>query len=321
MRHWYRQLGFHIICSLLSAAVIGGMFNATSSIQIGGTATNTISSAGTSTLQKGLRLVDGALDLDSTTASSTFANGIVLEGGCLYVNGACLVTSAVSGSGAANKVAFWSGAAALSSDTNFHFDSTNVRLGIGTTSPYAKLSVAGKAVASHFSATSTTATSTLSGLLDVGRNIVTGGYVSASRFLATSTETSTFVSAPTFSSLTSALVLTGAGGLTAEYTGTSCTNQFPRSLDALGAATCASVALATDTSGTLTVSRGGTGLTTFGGTNTILYTTSADTLASEAAFTYDSTADRLTATYASTTFLTTSAGATFATASRSEEHT
>ena len=165
-------------------------------------------------------------------------------------------------------------------------------------------------------------TSTFAGNVSIAGNLEIGilGFsytgINAPYFNATSTsQTSTFTFAPTFSSLTSALVLTGAGGLTAEYTGASCTNQFVRSLDALGAASCATVALATDTSGTLTVSRGGTGLTTFGGTNTILYTTSADTLASEAAFTYDSTADRLTATYASTTFLTTSAGATFATAS------
>ena len=61
--------------------------------------------------------------------------------------------------------------------------------------------------------------------------------------------------------LTSALTLTGAGGVFAEYTGTSCTNQFTRSLSALGAATCATV-VATDvdladltaTNGTLTFS-------------------------------------------------------------------
>ncbi len=41
---------------------------------------------------------------------------------------------------------------------------------------------------------------------------------------------------------TSAILLTGSGGLVASYAGTSCTNQFPRSLSALGAATCASVA-------------------------------------------------------------------------------
>lgn len=53
----------------------------------------------------------------------------------------------------------------------------------------------------------------------------------------------------------------GAGtGNFAAYGGTSCTNQFPRSLNASGAATCASVAAATDVSGTLPVTNGGTGL-------------------------------------------------------------
>lgn len=55
------------------------------------------------------------------------------------------------------------------------------------------------------------------------------------------------------------------------------------------------------TTGTLTVARGGTGLTTFGGTNTVLYTTAADTLASEAAFLYDPSLNKLTVDVASTT--------------------
>lgn len=41
--------------------------------------------------------------------------------------------------------------------------------------------------------------------------------------------------------LTSALTLTGATGIFAEYTGTSCTNQFVRVLSALGVATCESI--------------------------------------------------------------------------------
>lgn len=53
--------------------------------------------------------------------------------------------------------------------------------------------------------------------------------------------------------------------------------------------------------GTLAVAKGGTGLTTFGGTNTVLYTTAADTLSSEAAFLYDPATNKLTADYASTT--------------------
>ncbi len=45
-----------------------------------------------------------------------------------------------------------------------------------------------------------------------------------------------------------------------------------------------------DTVGILGVTRGGTGLTTFGGSNTILYTTSADTLASSASFVFTGSA-------------------------------
>lgn len=48
-------------------------------------------------------------------------------------------------------------------------------------------------------------------------------------------------------------------GVPSIYAGTSCTNQFPRSLNASGAATCASVALAADVSGTLPQGNGGTG--------------------------------------------------------------
>lgn len=68
--------------------------------------------------------------------------------------------------------------------------------------------------------------------------------------------------------LTSALTLTGAGGDFAEYTGASCTNQFIRSLSALGVATCATVgagdvslANLTATDATLTFSGTYTGAT------------------------------------------------------------
>jgi len=149
-------------------------------------------------------------------------------------------------------------------------------------------------------------------------------------------------STPTFAGLTltpltSALLITNGSGVLAEYTGTSCTNQFVRSISALGVATCATVAntdlanstvsyggvslslggtdatpafnlvdatglpIIAGTTGTLSVARGGTGLTTFGGTNHMLYTTAADTLASEAAFLYDPSINKLTVDLASTT--------------------
>lgn len=46
------------------------------------------------------------------------------------------------------------------------------------------------------------------------------------------------------------------------YGGTSCTNQFPRSLNASGVATCSSVSLTADVSGVLPVANGGTGSST-----------------------------------------------------------
>lgn len=46
----------------------------------------------------------------------------------------------------------------------------------------------------------------------------------------------------TIDDMTSAILLTNGSGVVAEYAGTSCTNQFVRSLSALGVATCATVA-------------------------------------------------------------------------------
>jgi hypothetical protein len=47
----------------------------------------------------------------------------------------------VTGSGAATRVAFWSGTSALSSNANLYWDNTNDRLGIGTTAPNETLSL------------------------------------------------------------------------------------------------------------------------------------------------------------------------------------
>lgn len=63
----------------------------------------------------------------------------------------------------------------------------------------------------------------------------------------------------------SGLILASTTAIPTAYSGTSCTNQFPRSLNANGAATCATVSLTADVTGTLPVGNGGTGVATLTG--------------------------------------------------------
>jgi hypothetical protein len=79
--------------------------------------------------------------------STLLAGGLNLTGGgCYAVNGTCIGSGGsgnVSGSGLANQLAFWSGANAITADNQFFIDSANNRLGLGTSTPFAQLSVAG----------------------------------------------------------------------------------------------------------------------------------------------------------------------------------
>lgn len=93
---------------------------------------------------------------------------------------------------------------------------------------------------------------------------------------------STFTGALTVVPMTSALLQTGAGGLIAEYAGTSCTNQFPRSLSALGVATCASIA-STDVDSSIALSA--TTITIAGTTNQITSSAGAQSLAANRTWT------------------------------------
>lgn len=103
-----------------------------------------------------------ATDLVATNATSTN----------LYVSGD-LTTGLTQGS-----IPFIGSNGLLTQDnSNFFFDNTNNRLGIGTTSPYAKLSVVGQAVAEYFTATSTSVASTFPELTST--NATTTGTFSA----------------------------------------------------------------------------------------------------------------------------------------------
>lgn len=73
-------------------------------------------------------------------------------------------------------------------------------------------------------------------------------------------------------------------GVPTIYAGSTCTNQFVRVLSAIGAATCATVSLTADVTGTLPVANGGTGLTS-GTSGGILGYTASGTLASSVALT------------------------------------
>lgn len=73
----------------------------------------------------------------------------------------------------------------------------------------------------------------------------------------------------------------------------SCTNQVMTALTAAGVGTCSSINNAFWSGTDLSVANGGTGLSTFGGVDTILFTSAAGTLTSDSLFTYNAARDAL----------------------------
>lgn len=86
-----------------------------------------------------------------------------------------------------------------------------------------------------------------------------GGDMTATYILQTTD--AALPNAQILASLSSGLLFTTTGtGVLTNYAGTTCTNQFVRSLSTLGVATCNAVNLGTDTTGFVASARGGTGI-------------------------------------------------------------
>ena len=96
----------------------------------------TVSLGGTLTVQNGnINLGSGTgriQGVDTVSASTDAANKAYVD---------AHPAGTVTGTGVSDRVAFWTGTSSLSNDSRLHWDSTNDRLGIGTSTPSSKLHI------------------------------------------------------------------------------------------------------------------------------------------------------------------------------------
>lgn len=144
-------------------------------------------------------------------------------------------------------------ASRANSNFNLVWDRTTPGLGIGTTSPWALLSVNGNGLGAgvpQFAVGSSTATNFIidqAGRVGVSTTSPSANFtfgVTGNGYFSTGLTLGTPLTVPNggtgATSITGLVLGNGASAMSA-YAGTSCTNQFVRSLSAAGAATCATV--------------------------------------------------------------------------------
>jgi hypothetical protein len=122
----------------------------------------------TSTFSGGIQT--NLLNVTSTSASSTFANGINLTSGCYAVNGTCISGGGGGGdasiggtlTGATAGSVLFAGSGTFAQDNaNFFFDDSTNRLGLGTTTPSARLMLQGASGANIFQIATSSGTSVI----------------------------------------------------------------------------------------------------------------------------------------------------------------
>ncbi|MEK7505317.1 MAG: hypothetical protein AAB597_00260, partial [Patescibacteria group bacterium] len=242
-----------------SNASVAGSFSG----DFSGTGSN-VSLTGTTTLGVG-----------TTTAS----NGLNITSGCFSVSGTCIPSVGFGET--------WGISGGYLTPTT----TLTVLLNGGF------VSSASSTITGNFNITgnSTTTNATTTGALSVGSTLSVSGLATLTNLLATAS--STLQNFTAVNSTSTSATSTNFFSTTASSTNLFASNLSIGSLSGFLKATNGSVAAAainlssgsTDITGTLSVGSGGTGVTSFGGTNRILYTSSTDTLASSGSLTFDGT--------------------------------
>ncbi|QQG37864.1 MAG: hypothetical protein HYS26_04550 [Candidatus Kaiserbacteria bacterium] len=221
--------------------------------------------SGTSTVYGALQMT--AFNLTGS-ATSTAANGINLNDGCFSVNGSCLGGSV--GSGTQGQLPFYQAAGTSLTATSTIFLTTSGNFGVGTTTPSAKMEIAGASSGSTFdnlflsnlaSATSSASRLTFRALDVLGNSTSTAAIASILQQNYGAGQGDLVFSTLQSGSLTEAMRLSSAG-----YLGVGTTTPF-RKLSVADAVSTAQLALAydagrytqflTDASGDLTIDPSG----------------------------------------------------------------